>query len=768
MLKKKKRKHLKHKDEPTHGHGGRFRLLANPLTGVDPEGVKAAVLALAAREAEQFPKLLQAMLDQLKQTQPPLLIAIIAYYSLQAGVSDNGDIQSFNPDVMQHHVEVLQALALTLTVEEWGSDPSSGEDVAVAMKTLKQLADAFHYRRFGILEDEHDDQARAVVSMQEKLRIHTQAVRNWGSFSQVVRIVRELYSPLDDALRAQKGFSATDLITTAENMTKLLEARSNERFRWMQRVWREHKPRKIIQAYYKHHPTAEGDPDEFLKTLPAHATREQILFFLMQHADLLSKDDMMFDPVDLAARSGVPTAATARILEALGKKPGDLKGANPEHFFMGNPTWEYPVIVLDDKYLCVMPQAIFSHIHRIMHRLAGEAGILPVLEARRSKYLEDKVADVLANAFPDASIRSGTKWRLGAVEYETDHLVVVDKVAVIVEDKSHSLTERGLRGAPERVREHVRDLIGAPSEQSTRLATVIWRAKAGEPEATTSLVPFGVDFSGIERVIRVNVTLDDLTVLSLEETELKAAGWIRPDLDLAPTMTVADLETVADILESQSFLLHYFSERQRVQTEGRVMADEIDLLGVYLKNGLNMGNLEEQKLEVMLTGASAAVDHYYNSGDAGISVTKPRPELSRYYANLVDAMEEKAFPGWSIATIDLLRSAVFEEQIKIEKALAKLKVTVERNIDDPLRECCLVVRSHPLKDTAVIFLVYPPKLAPKRKEVTQEMATQILDEHPEFNRCVVITRDTSRWSEPYASVYFTIRPNVPAAENSRM
>jgi hypothetical protein len=217
---------------------------------------------------------------------------------------------------------------------------------------------------------------------------------------------------------------------------------------------------------------------------------------------------------------------------------------------------------------------------------------------------------------------------------------------------------------------------------------------------------------------------------------------------------------VIDILERPAYLLHYFAERQRVQTEGRVMADEIDLLGVYLKTGLNMGDLKEQNLEVVLTGASASVDKYYNAGDAGISLPKPRPTLSPYYARLIEAMEEKAFAGWSLATTDLLRSAVFEEQLLIDKALAKLKANVERDRDNPLRECSVVVRSHPLKDTALIFVAYPPGLMARRRDIAGEMATQVLDKELDINRCVVITRDISRWDQPYASVFFMLRPKT--------
>src|SRR5258707_1384853 len=125
------------------------------------------------------------------------------------------------------------------------------------------------------------------MSLQERLRLQTQAVRNWGSYSQVIRMSTELYAPLDDAIRAKLGFSSSDLITTAQHMVSMLEGRINERHRWLSRVFREHKPRKIVRAYYKNHPLIEGDPEEFIKNILGCATREQVLAMLLQHADLL-------------------------------------------------------------------------------------------------------------------------------------------------------------------------------------------------------------------------------------------------------------------------------------------------------------------------------------------------------------------------------------------------------------------------------------------------------------------------------------------------
>ena len=137
---------------------------------------------------------------------------------------------------------------MTLTLDEWGRRPATSADVTAAMETMKALADAYHHRRFRAVEKESDEQARAVLFMQERIRIQTQAVRNWGSYSQMIRMSTELYAPLDDAIVGKLGFSASDLITTAQHMVSMLESRSNERLRWLSRVRREYNPRKMVQV----------------------------------------------------------------------------------------------------------------------------------------------------------------------------------------------------------------------------------------------------------------------------------------------------------------------------------------------------------------------------------------------------------------------------------------------------------------------------------------------------------------------------------------
>ena len=184
----------------------------------------------------------------------------------------------------------------------------------------------------------------------------------------------------------------------------------------------------------------------------------------------------------------------------------------------------------------------------------------------------------------------------------------------------------------------------------------------------------------------------------------------------APTLNLADFELVIEILEKPSFLLHYFAERQRVQKDGHIFADEMDFLGCYMDTGLNLGDLEAQRLSLTLTGMSKPIDHYYNSNDASVAVSKPKPKLARYMASLVSFIEGRALPGWTTIATDLLRCATYEEQRRLEKLMAELRTKVERNWRDPKHECALVARSHALQGTLVVFFVYPPQLAERRRQ----------------------------------------------------
>jgi hypothetical protein len=751
-MKKQKSTQRKKRGKPRRKSEQGFTLFRHPLSTMDPAAVKTELLKVADRKTEEFPLLIEAILQIFRDKYPPHIMAVMAGYGLQAGVSDAGvSGKRLISKLEQHHLELLQSLLLTLPFDEWGDLPAAPSDIQKTIDTIVDLADAFHSRRFKAIEGTSDLQARTVLTLQERLRLHTQMIRNWGYFAEVVQISSELYAPLDELFREALGFGASDLIVVSRHLVDTFEHRCNERFKRLKRIFREKTTPGLVRAYYEQQPQMKGDAEKFLKAIPEGTTREEVGYKLLSHSDISFLSLMNFTAAETAQQSGIPLEVTKRVLDALSLNPGDLFGQDPERLFMANPVWRSPAIEVGGEYFCPLPQSIFSHIHEIMRTLAEKAGLKEALEVRRAAYLETKVKALLAQALPTAQFRQGIKWRVGGVEYETDHVAAIDRTVVIVEDKSAALTGPGLRGAPDRVRRHIGDLIADPSEQSERLEKMIWEANAGDGTAAACLAPFDLNFADTERVVRISVTLDDLSVLASAEGDLKEVGWIPTSLTLAPTLNIADFQQVIDILGSPSFFLHYFAERGLFQRAVRIFADEMDFLGCYLQTGFNLGSLEKQKISLVLTGMSAPIDQYCNSRDAGVTLKKPKPKLSPYFSALIGAIEERAFPRWSTVTTDLLRSASYEEQMKIDKLLVKLKTEVERHWRNPEHDCSLIVSPPESRDTAVVFYAYPPQLASRRKEIAEDLALTALETSGR-KRCVMICRNIARWDAPYASI----------------
>lgn len=753
-MKKRNRQHRRKVRARQRKREGAPTLSYHPLSGVDPAIVKAALSSLAAKSAEDFPVLMDGLLNLLREKNPLQILGTLAAYGLRVGVSDEGiEDKSIVSEIDQHHVEIVQALALTIPLTEWGTHPAIPSDIQRVIDDTAKLSETFHQRRFKVVEQEQDVQTRTVLGLQERLRLHTQVVRNWGYYSHVVEISRELYGPLDDGFQNALGFKATDLISVAHSLTTLLETRVAERFNRLRRIFRERKVAPLVRQYYKQTPGIEGDPEEFIRNLPKNVSWQEVASRLLGHADLELAELLIFEPEELASSLRLPAEVVRTILEALSLAPGDLQVGDKEHFFLGNPVWRSPVIFLGKPFFCAVPQAIFSHIHEIMRTLADRANLKTALEDRRAAYLEAKVKELLTSAFPTAKMRHGVKWRHGDIEYETDHVVAIDKTIVIVEDKSAALTAPALRGAPDRVKRHVQDLILDPSEQSTRLQALILKARDGDQAATTTLSVFDLDFSAVDTVVRLSITLDDFSVLSSAERDLKDAGWIPQELALAPNISVADLRCVIDILERPVFIVHYLMERERSQKTMDMFADEMDFLGFYLDTGFNIAGLEKQKISLALTGMSRVIDRYYESSDAGVIIAKPVPKMRPYLANVIRTMEARAFPGWLRAAIDLLRSVSPNEQKRLDRMMDKLRRKVEKNWRDPKHECSIVIIPPDTRETSVIFFAYPEQLADRRKESAEELVARALDES-HCKRCIVIGRNISRWNEEAYSFVF--------------
>lgn len=732
--------------------------MRHPFSGVDPDALRAAILKDTERAAEDFPKSLAKIERILRSSYPPHVLATLSAYGLRVGVSAAGvTTKTLISGIEQHHIELLQALALRVPSAEWGVEPAASSDIQIVIDELKQLTHDFYRRRLGQVEAAKTPQDKAILALVEKLRMHTQAVRNWGYFNDVVRISKDLYAPLDERLRQFHGFGVVDTMAATEAAMAIVEERINGRWTALRKVFRARTPQRLVRQYFQHFPYVQGDPEAFIAAIPPGASREAVAARILAHSDIFLVPMLSVTAEEVTQRSGLSGEVVEKALAFLSLEPGALHESAAEHLFLDNPIWTAPFVNLKSHFLCAAPQVLFGYVHDVAAKLARLAGETGALEKRRAAFLESAVEGSIRTALPGAQVWSNQTWLVGPDVYETDLVAKLDHTIVIVEAKSGALSPRGLRGDPARVKRHVRDLVGDPAEQSARLEGLIWRAKAGEASALDTLSVFGEGFADADQIVRISVTLDDFSILASSEGELKDAGWIAPDVDLPCTLNIADLTCCIDILETPAHVIHYFSERRRIQKAIDILADELDFLGFYLETGFNVWGVETQGARLSISGASASVDHYYSSRDAGVTTPKPTPRLRPYFKALIRQIEDRRQPHWLSFAVLVLRSLSYDEQRAVENAMTRVKAVVLKSWRDPDHECSIIVTPPPIRDAALLFHVYPPELRSRRNEILDIVSAQGL-ETSERRRCVVISRATDQWELPYIYLAMAVEP----------
>jgi len=722
---------------------GGLTATAHPFNNVDHAALKAALLEHARESRDALPGKVEVVRALLRGRDPIHIVASVASYALRARITSEGVEETGNP-VQQHHVELLQALLLTLPREDWGHLPAEPETIQKTMDALVELIDARMASRLVEMEAEKDLQATTMRSLQERLRGQTEVVRNWGYHSAIVDISTALFAPLDEALASHHGFSAGDLIQIADAMVTAYQQASSTRQKTLWKILRGRTIRQVVRLFFSRYMGTGGDPETFLKAVPAGATLDEVRYNLMILADLDLASMAFVDLEDIAGRTGHAVELVRSVLERLSHTPGNQVAARTDYFFLGNPVWTRPGLEVDGRFFFPTPQAVFSHINAILRTLIDEAGLKAKFEKRRAKYLEAAIGDVIRRLLPDADIRLNAQWHDG----ETDLLVQIDKTVLIVEAKSHTVTAEGLRGAPDRIKRHVQDLVVEPARQSARLESLIREAGNGDARASAIVTGLGVDAARVDTVVRLSVTLDDLSVISSSETELKQAGWVPDDLRLAPTLSLADFQVVATILENPAHFLHYFAERERIQKTADILGDELDYLGFYLSTGFNVASIEASDMRLVISGLSGPIDRYYVSQEAGIRLSKPRPEITKELERIIERVQARSVPGWTTIAIDLLRMGNLKEQREVFKMVEQLRREVPKTFRDPGHNSTVSITGPAHREACILFYVFPRALQGGRREAVHDLGAQVLRENGR-RRCVAIGKMVEDWDEPY-------------------
>lgn len=728
--------------------------MEHPFSSLPRDQLRKALIESGRNKVVEFPKLVEEIQNTLLSSNPLMTIATLSTYGLTGTVSDDGDItagykgEAFN----QSHVELVQALCLQMPADDFSSTSTSPDTIQQLFDLLPNLSHAFSAKRLIELENERSEENQAILSIQEELRLHTQMVRNWSFLSRVRDLVKRLCAPIDDFFVQAAGISASNLIDVFTHLLQRHESFLNNRIERLTTVLRKSSVTGMIDAYYEANPNFE-DSKEGMHTFATEngISLDEMKSIVLSHSDLSLCDAYVFDAKTLAAETGINEASIASAFHLLSLGFGDLKDKETEHLFLDNPVWTKPLIRLDaDQYFCAMPQVFFSFIFPILTNLLEvDKSALEKYRVRRAEFLESEICALFEKAFPGCEIAPAYKWRMGDMEYENDLLVRVDSHLIIVEAKSHSISWEALRGADKRARRHVNEILLDPSLQSLRLSDRINEAISDRDTIDSLLPNCPISLDLVHTILRLSVTLEDFATFQTTLHHAKSAGWIPNDHPIAPCMLVSDLSIIFDILESTPHKIHYLKRRADLESHSRYKGDELDLLGLYLQTGFNLGESEYDTTFTLL-GMSSSIDSYYNALEQGIRRKKPGPKITQWWRDICTKIERRNFHQWSDAA-NVLLNVSHEDQEMLKTKFKQITKNVHKNWRLPKHNCAVVMIPHKRLTDAIVIMAFKQRDYDKRYVRMENVAADTLASS-HVDRCLVIAINIDQNHYPYSLI----------------
>jgi hypothetical protein len=723
----------------------------NPLLGVTEKERKELISRLRRQGKENVNEILKYLNEILRIYDPEVLIAILTAYGLTTEIDRSRVIPNdTNEGINQSHVELIQALSLQIPCNEQGNQPVTPDIIQNVFDKLSEVSCAFRHSRMDESRLDFTQSKKATTNIQEMVRNHTQLVRNWGYYSQVVSISKELYSHFDTLLEERLGFSASIVIDIFCEMIRLIESRVSKRLITLRGIKSEKKPLRMLNKYRRLIGEDNTELHELLDLIKIETiSRNELFLIILGHFDQTRPTDYYFSYRKVSEKLGINEEVVKDVFKYFSFTPGELAKTNKEFFFLDNPVWKKPVIHTKSGFYCPMPQIFFNSILSIFDEII-EGIDKKSLHIRRATFLEKKIEDIVKRRFPSSQVFSNIEWESNGKKYETDLLVNIDSYLIIIEAKSHKISKSALRGAPDRIKRHVQELLIKPSLQSSRLEQEINSLRQSSQNNQYLLENQQVNTSHIKKILRVSVSLEDFAILQTNLKLLNDTDWVPEDFIACPTICLADFETLFDLLEHPIQIIHYLTRRAELEEKVTVIGDELDFMGLYLETQLNIEMMiNDPSATMVITGMSRQVDKYYISKDNRIKIDKPQPKISDLFKNIFSLLESRMPYRWTeIGSI--LNRFPYRDQVNISNSIKKLAKSVNKNWTIEKHKNIAIYSPPESSQYAIAFVLFKDTNFERRYEFI-ESAAEIGLEPQHVRYCLVISINIDT-SDPYHAI----------------
>ena len=670
---------------------------------------KGHFLKIAKNAGEEFEKQYEELMLYFEEYDAMYLCSFCLLYFLAGPEGIDQEAIDGKLDFHPFMLEVLQCFAL-LQPNAISAKPLQNE-VYKFKKLLMGINENLSLSYFSLNEkaENLDDVSR--FSLRMEMMMHTLAVRNWAYEHQMKEIAFDLAHIIEERFVSAKGYDPVMLLNVLFSLNDITNDRLTNHISKMRPMLKAKNYNDVFNLYESAFPHVSITSPKEREDMWSHFGKnlKQLQSIMMQHTDVVLRKVLTYsvDDIQAISKTEIDKALTIEIFDGLSYGFGDLAGLDKDHIFLNNPVHQKPFIKLEDGSYFSAITFLLPHLG--MDILENAVNTDPKLKkqyaAEKGKYLEDKLEKLFRDAFTDCQIFSGSMWQDADSDrlYENDLLVIIDDFALIVEAKSGTVSPPAKRGAPDRLFGTLKDLVEAPSMQAIRFEKYLKANKKIHNFKTKSGKKNLVDASKIKYYVPLGVTLSNLGSIGCNLKKLIEAGVINSGLnELAPSISITDLEVIFELLPMQAEKIHYLQRRREFEAHVSFQGDEMDLFSFYLETGFNIGSTEyDNSMWLNLTLKSKELDPYIIGKSRGVDVPKPKLEKSAYWQDILHSLEESKGPMWLQSSFILLNVAK-EDQQQFEKNLKELKKKIKagsmslkhnymRLLSGPKRRCYSIV-----------------------------------------------------------------------------
>lgn len=253
---------------------------------------------------------------------------------------------------------------------------------------------------------------------------------------------------------------------------------------------------------------------------------------------------------------------------------------------------------------------------------------------KMAKWMEEETVRCFSRVFSESSVFSGLVYpdpdNAGG-EAELDGAILWGPFLVLSEVKGKQFRSRSRLGDPSRLRSDLKDSIEEAFDQASRAIRFINSTDEAVFRELKTGRELKVRKDKIRRIFPISVTLHHFGGLATQLANLKRLGLFK-GASFPWSLSLADLDTITRFAGNPDVFLHYAQRRIELQeSQEEVMADELDLFGIYLDCRLHPSHFWGRDREgregprmFAFTGGSERFDEWYQV-EQGLK--KERPEI---------------------------------------------------------------------------------------------------------------------------------------------